>query len=63
VQSIPGTIEGISGKRLHVGKPASPLLEIASVLVCFDHGEIEVRHPELVVFVTEYSALLSGLGI
>jgi hypothetical protein len=44
VQSIPGTIEGISAKRLHVGKPASRLFEIASVLVRRDHVANSIEH-------------------
>ena len=37
LQSISASIEGISVKRLHDGKPASRLFEIALVLVRLDH--------------------------
>jgi hypothetical protein len=36
LQSISCSIEGISAKKLHAGKPASPLLELSRVLVRFD---------------------------
>jgi hypothetical protein len=36
-QSISSSVEGISAKRLHDGKPASRLFEIASVLGRVDH--------------------------